>query len=118
MIAVMTHEAIAGNEPGPVFGPGPEDWWDSERVSSAPVLREPDGSWKLWYYGRDADFDRDINLPTGRVGLVERATTTLVSPVRETVSLGHRIRRALSFATRQRARGVGMPTRLERHALS
>lgn len=30
-----------------------------------------DGKWRMWYYGRDASFDREIFLPTGRVGLAE-----------------------------------------------
>lgn len=55
--------------PGLIFGPGDVDWWDSERVSCPKVLREADGRWKMWYYGRDPDFDRQITLPTGRVGL-------------------------------------------------
>jgi hypothetical protein len=54
--------------PGLIFPPGPKGWWDSERVSVPRVLRLADGSWKMWYYGRDAGFDRDIALPTGRVG--------------------------------------------------
>jgi len=56
-------------QPGLVLGPGPEGWWDSERVSCPTVLLEPDGSWKMWYYGRDPTFDRMINMPTGRSGL-------------------------------------------------
>ena len=63
----MSHEHI--NQPGLVLTPGPEGWWDSERVSSPHVLHFPDGTWKMWYYGRDASFDRQINLPTGRCGL-------------------------------------------------
>jgi hypothetical protein len=59
----------ATSQPGLILGPGPADWWDSERVSSPQVLRAPDGTWKMWYYGRDPSFDRQINLPTGRVGL-------------------------------------------------
>jgi len=54
---------------GLVFGPGPEGWWDSERVSSPQVVREEDDSWKMWYYGRDETFDRMVNLPTGRCGM-------------------------------------------------
>ncbi len=57
------------NQPGLVLTPGPEGWWDSERISSPRVLHDPDGTWKMWYYGRDASFDRQINLPTGRCGL-------------------------------------------------
>lgn len=57
------------NQPGLVLTPGPEGWWDSERISSPRVLHSPDGTWKMWYYGRDASFDRQINLPTGRCGL-------------------------------------------------
>jgi hypothetical protein len=57
------------NQPGLVLTPGPEGWWDSERVSCPRVMRCLDGTWKMWYYGRDASFDRQINLPTGRCGL-------------------------------------------------
>ncbi|MBE9207388.1 glycosyl hydrolase [Nostoc sp. LEGE 06077] len=57
------------NQPGLVLTPGPEGWWDSERISSPQVLRCLDGIWRMWYYGRDASFDRQINLPTGRCGL-------------------------------------------------
>jgi predicted GH43/DUF377 family glycosyl hydrolase len=57
------------NQPGLVLTPGPEGWWDSERVSCPRVIRCADGTWKMWYYGRDASFDRQINLPTGRCGL-------------------------------------------------
>lgn len=63
----MSHEHI--NQPGLVLTPGPEGWWDSEQVSSPHVLHFPDGTWKMWYYGQDASFDRQINLPTGRCGL-------------------------------------------------
>ena len=59
--------------PGLIFGPGPEGWWDSERVSCPKVMRGEDGVWRMWYYGRDKTFDRKIGLPTGRVGL---ATST------------------------------------------
>ncbi|MBK6597539.1 MAG: glycosyl hydrolase [Proteobacteria bacterium] len=52
-----------------MFGPGPKGWWDSGRVSCPRVLRGADGQWKMWYYGRDPDFDRKVTLPTGRVGL-------------------------------------------------
>jgi hypothetical protein len=58
-------------KPGLVLGPGPAGWWDSERVSCPRVLRMPDGTWKMWYYGRDPAFDREINMQTGRVGLAE-----------------------------------------------
>lgn len=57
--------------PGLVLGPGPAGAWDSERVSCPKVIREPDGRWRMWYYGRDPAFDREIVLPTGRVGLAE-----------------------------------------------
>ncbi|WP_269139278.1 hypothetical protein [Nostoc sp. UHCC 0870] len=30
----------------------------------------------MWYYGRDASFDRQINLPTGRCGLAMSADGT------------------------------------------
>lgn len=56
-------------QPGLLLGPGPAGRWDSERVSCPRVLRCADGVWRMWYYGRDPSFDREINLPTGRVGL-------------------------------------------------
>jgi hypothetical protein len=56
-------------QPGLLFGPGPAGWWDCERVSGPRVLRCADGRWRMWYYGRDPQFDREINLPTGRCGL-------------------------------------------------
>jgi hypothetical protein len=59
--------------PGLIFGPGPAGAWDSERVSCPRVLRLADGTWRMWYYGRDPGFDRRINLPTGRVGLARSA---------------------------------------------
>lgn len=54
---------------GLIFGPGPIGAWDSERVSSPRVLRLAEDDWRMWYYGRDPSFDRQINLPTGRCGL-------------------------------------------------
>jgi hypothetical protein len=33
------------------------------------VLRLADDTWLLWYYGRDRGFDRQIGLPSGRIGL-------------------------------------------------
>jgi hypothetical protein len=51
------------------MGPGPDGCWDSERVSGPRVLVGSDGTWRMWYYGRDPSFDRDINLPTGRCGM-------------------------------------------------
>jgi predicted GH43/DUF377 family glycosyl hydrolase len=65
----MSNEIKSNSQPGLVMGPGPEGWWDSERVSSPQVLLEADGTWKMWYYGRDATFDRMINLPSGRCGM-------------------------------------------------
>ncbi len=56
-------------QPGLILPPGPNGWWDSERISCPCVLRCADGKWRMWYYGRDPNFDRDINLPTGRCGL-------------------------------------------------
>lgn len=58
--------AGAGNV---VLAAGPPGWWDSQRVSSPRVLRLPDGSWRMWYYGRDPAFDPAIDLPAGRSGL-------------------------------------------------
>lgn len=66
--------AAAARPPGPrgpgwLFGPGEADWWDSERVSCPRVLRESADRWSMYYYGRDPSFNREITLPTGRVGL-------------------------------------------------
>lgn len=54
---------------GMILGPGPAGAWDDERVSGPRVLRAPGGGWRMWYYGRDRTFDREIGLPTGRIGL-------------------------------------------------
>ena len=59
----------SGRAPGLLFGPGPAGSWDDERVSGPRVLHCPDGIWRMWYYGRDTQFDREINLPSGRCGL-------------------------------------------------
>ena len=56
---------------GLLFGPGPTGAWDDERVSGPRVLRGPDGTWRMWYYGRDTRFDREINLASGRCGLAQ-----------------------------------------------
>jgi ribosome-associated protein YbcJ (S4-like RNA binding protein) len=69
----MSHAKTPIHQPGLVLTPGSEGWWDSERVSSPQVLYCADGTWKMWYYGRDASFDRQINLPTGRCGLAVSA---------------------------------------------
>ncbi|MEH2120235.1 glycosyl hydrolase [Nostoc sp.] len=65
----MSDSKTLNHQPGLIFMPGSEGWWDSERVSSPQVLCCADGTWRMWYYGRDASFDRQINLPTGRCGL-------------------------------------------------
>ncbi|PSP18126.1 MAG: glycosyl hydrolase [Cyanobacteria bacterium QS_8_64_29] len=57
------------SQPGLLLGPGGAGWWDAERVSGPRVLHCADGWWRMWYYGRDPSFDRDINLPTGRCGM-------------------------------------------------
>jgi hypothetical protein len=66
---MQTNSTTMGTQPGLLFSPGPPGWWDSERVSSPQIIRETDNTWKMWYYGRDASFDRMINLPSGRCGL-------------------------------------------------
>jgi len=66
---MMSEGATPNEQLGLVLEPGPNGWWDSERVSSPQVLREPDGTWKMWYYGRDATFDPMISLPSGRCGM-------------------------------------------------
>jgi hypothetical protein len=59
----------AAKGPGLILPEGPAGWWDSERTSCPRVLREADGSWRMWYYGRDPSFDDAYTLPTGRVGV-------------------------------------------------
>ena len=49
----------------PVAGPG---FWDATTVSCPRVLRLGPGDFRMWYYGRDPQFDRSISLPTGRIG--------------------------------------------------
>ncbi len=63
------NKSTQSNQPGLIVTPSEQGWWDSERVSGPRVLPERDGTWKMWYYGRDSKFDRSINLPTGRCGL-------------------------------------------------
>ena len=63
------HKLLQVEQPGLILTPGPKGWWDSERVSCPRVLRDRFGIWRMWYYGRDPSFDREINLPTGRCGL-------------------------------------------------
>ena len=50
----------------PAAGPGR---WDATTVSCPRVLRLGPRDYRMWYYGRDPDFDRAIGLPTGRIGL-------------------------------------------------
>lgn len=76
------------NQPGLVLTPGSEGWWDSERVSSPHVLRCPDGTWKMWYYGRDSSFEREINLPTGRCGLARSSDGVQWERVRGPLTMG------------------------------
>lgn len=75
-------------QPGLLFGPGPADSWDSERVSCPRVLREADGTWRMWYYGRDPEFDREISLPTGRIGLAQSSDGLDWQRVRGAASMG------------------------------
>lgn len=84
----MHSEGHVNGQPGLIFGPGPEGWWDSERVSSPQVMREADGTWKLWYYGRDAGFDRSINLPSGRCGMAVSEDGVNWSRVRGPLTMG------------------------------
>jgi hypothetical protein len=49
----------------PAAGPGR---WDATTVSCPRVLRLGPADYRMWYYGRDPDFDPAIGLPTGRIG--------------------------------------------------
>ena len=46
-----------------------ENWWDSDHISSPEVIHCADGTWRMWYYGRDRKFDPLVKLPSGRCGL-------------------------------------------------
>lgn len=78
----------AAPQPGLVLAPGPEGWWDSWRVSGPSVMRGADGIWRMWYYGRDASFDRQILLPTGRCGLATSADGVHWERVRGPLTMG------------------------------
>lgn len=56
-------------QPGVILDVGAAGAWDSKSISTPRVLRENDGTWKMWYHGRDPAFDKRINLPTGHIGL-------------------------------------------------
>ena len=68
--ALAAGAATAGVRPPglvlPAAGPGR---WDATTVSCPRVLRLGPRDYRMWYYGRDPDFDRAIGLPTGRIGL-------------------------------------------------
>jgi len=84
----MTTQRKRKTGPGLIFGPGGEGWWDSERVSCPKVMRLADDEWLMWYYGRDAAFDRRIQLPTGRVGLAKSSDGVSFDRVRGPLTLG------------------------------
>jgi predicted GH43/DUF377 family glycosyl hydrolase len=75
-------------DPGLIFGPGPEGWWDSLSVSSPQVLREEDGAWKMWYYGRDRHWNRAIAGSDGRTGLAISADGVHWERVRGPLTMG------------------------------
>ncbi|NEO99183.1 MAG: glycosyl hydrolase [Symploca sp. SIO2E9] len=85
---MSNHQAKQINQPGLILTPGPAGWWDSERVSSPQVMRDLDGTWKMWYYGRDASFDREINLPTGRCGLAVSSDGVKWERIRGPLTMG------------------------------
>jgi hypothetical protein len=43
--------------------------WDNAQVSCPRVLRLGTRDWRMYYYGRDREFDPMIPLPSGRIGL-------------------------------------------------
>ncbi|MDX2143422.1 MAG: hypothetical protein SFV19_08710 [Rhodospirillaceae bacterium] len=69
LAATRSSWAVTPKGPGLILPEGPAGSWDSERTSCPRVLRDTDGSWRMWYYGRDPAFDDAYTLPTGRVGL-------------------------------------------------
>lgn len=56
-------------QPGLLIPPGPAGWWNSAHVSGPNVLREEDGRWRLYAYGRDPDFDPLVPMLAGRTGV-------------------------------------------------
>ena len=84
----MRKEDRFNGQPGLALSAGPEGWWDSERVSCPAVIREADGNWKMWYYGRDATFDRMVNMPTGRTGLAVSSDGKSWERVRGPLTMG------------------------------
>ncbi|MDX2225437.1 MAG: hypothetical protein SFV21_21975 [Rhodospirillaceae bacterium] len=74
--------------PGLLFREGPPGWWDSERCSCPRVLRGADGVWRMWYYGRDPDFDDSYILPTGRIGLATSSDGIAWQRVRGPLTMG------------------------------
>lgn len=65
--SLATPAMAAPKGPGLILPEGPAGSWDSERTSCPRVLREADGVWKMWYYGRDPSFDNAYTLPRGGV---------------------------------------------------
>lgn len=57
------------DQPGLLLPLGPTGTWDSAQVSCPRILRLASDDWRMWYYGRDPDFDVLVRLPTGRIGL-------------------------------------------------
>lgn len=84
----MSKEVTLGGQPGLILGPGPEGWWDSERPSGPKVLRERDGTWKMWYYGRDVNFDPMVNLSSGRCGMAVSKDGVTWERVRGPLTMG------------------------------
>ncbi|GIW06692.1 MAG: hypothetical protein KatS3mg060_1497 [Dehalococcoidia bacterium] len=76
------------SDPGLIFSRGPEGWWDSLSVSSPQVLREGENDWKMWYYGRDTNWDRSIAGSDGRTGLATSVDGIRWERVRGPLTLG------------------------------
>ena len=60
-----------GGQPGLVLPLGPPGSWSAAQASCPRVLRLADDDWRMWYYGRDPDFDPLVRLPTGRIGVAQ-----------------------------------------------
>jgi hypothetical protein len=62
---------VAATGPGLVLPVAVDDaWWDTVANSCPRVLRLGPRDFRMWYYGRDASFERaGIRLPSGRIGL-------------------------------------------------
>ena len=80
--------AVPTEQPGLVLSHGPAGWWDSQQIGSPQVMRSSDGTWKMWYYGRDPSFEQRIRFASGRSGLATSADGVHWERVRGPLTMG------------------------------